>query len=144
MGPHLWNFRKPDSGFFVLLNYLSTVYKIPSTAKINCKNPFLDGWNEIPYHQRRNLNSICWCWYLQVHVGSDLLDFGPLFSGEKSLGVGEVEVVELEVGGDGGLSPDLGELGVVSQNQSAQDHVLDDGVEKEVEGTNTCRQAEED
>ena len=86
---------------------------------------------------------ICWCWYLQVHVGSDLLDFGPLFSGEKSLGVGEVEVVELEVGGDGGLSPDLGELGVVSQNQSAQDHVLDDGVEKEVEGTNTCRQTEE-
>lgn len=81
---------------------------------------------------------------LQVHVGSDLLDFGPLFSGEKSLCVGEVEVVELEVGGDGGLSPDLGELGVVSQNQSAQDHVLDDGVEKEVEGTNTCRQAEED
>ena len=48
------------------------------------------------------------------------------------------------MGGDGGLSPDLGELGVVSQNQSAQDHVLDDGVEKEVEGTNTCRQAEED
>ena len=48
------------------------------------------------------------------------------------------------MGGDGGLSPDLGELGVVSQNQSAQDHVLDDGVEKEVEGTNTCRQTEED
>ena len=112
--------------------------------QIDCKTPFLDGRNEIPYHQRRNLNSICWCWYLQVHVGSDLLDFGPLFSGEKSLGVGEVEVVELEVGGDGGLSPDLGELGVVSQNQSAQDHVLDDGVEKEVEGTNARRQAEED
>ena len=48
------------------------------------------------------------------------------------------------MGGDGGLGPDLGELGVVSQNQSAQDHVLDDGVEKEVEGTNTRRQAEED
>ena len=58
--------------------------------------------------------------------------------------VGEVEVVELEVGGDGGLGPDLGELGVVSQNQPAQDHVLDDGVKKEVEGANTRRQAQKD
>ena len=46
--------------------------------------------------------------------------------------VDEVEVVELEVLCDGGHERDLGNLSVVSQNQSGQDHVLDDGVKKEV------------
>ena len=50
----------------------------------------------------------------------------------ESRPVGEVEVVELEVVCDGGLGLDLGNLSVVSQSQSGQDHVLNDGAKKEV------------
>ena len=50
----------------------------------------------------------------------------------ESRPVGEVEVVGLEVVCDGGLGLDLGNLSVVSQNQSGQNHVLDDWVKKEV------------
>ena len=40
----------------------------------------------------------------------------------ESRPVGEVEVVELEVVCDGELGLDLGNLNVISQNQSGQDH----------------------
>ena len=42
--------------------------------------------------------------------------------------VGEVEVVELDVGR---VRRGLGlDLSIISQNQSAQDHMMNDGVEK--------------
>ena len=58
MRPHLWNFRKTDSGFFVLLNHLSTVFEIPIPTKINCKKTFFRWqiWNPLPSKTKLEFN----------------------------------------------------------------------------------------
>ena len=98
------------------------------------QNPENDEYvNCTPVDERFLRNKRRDCIYLLVNVGSDLFDLWRFEPVEKLFRVGQVEKVDLQMGGDGRVLPYLSKLGMVAENQSVEDDVLDEGIEHHVQ-----------